>query len=300
MKPRNDKLVVVTATANIRRATQALRTWQDRASLGFHTVIVINGETHAEGIQGVVTIHPGKGFLGVVPAFALGVAQALDLHPQPEIIACFHDDLLIQEDGWDVSVLNMLSDRPGCGLTGFGGGQALGDQDIYQVDYAAIQLARQGFLSNMQDAELHGRRSTGPARLACLDGFSQIGRREYWEGHSAPTLPPGTPEWDNSGPGEWLGQSRVYPNLFQRMADLGIIHHCYDAALGCYAKRLGWEVWLTPVYCHHQGGQTAVADTRYQEWAKTQHPDGDQGFWTDAHRAVYDEFRDILPILMED
>ncbi len=226
----------------------------------------------------------------MVPAFAKSLQKAL--HTKAEVIALLHDDLLIQEDGWDVSVLNRLSERPECGLTGFGGGQGLGDSDIYRVKYKPIQLARQGFVSNMQDAELHGRRWKAPVRLACLDGFSQIGRRDYWLGNLGQVNRASKAAFDDP-----LNHG---PNLFQRMADLGIVHHAYDAALGCYAKRLGWEVWLTPVACHHKGGETAVADRRYHDWAKTQHPDGDIGSWEDAHKTVYDEFVDVLPILMED
>ena len=69
-----------------------------------------------------------------------------------------------------------------------------------------------------------------------------------------------------------------------------------DAALACLAKRFGWEVWCLPVACHHHGGLTAVADARYHAWARQQRPHGDLTFWAEAHRIVYDEFRDVLPI----
>jgi hypothetical protein len=39
-----------------------------------------------------------------------------------------------------------------------------------------------------------------------------------------------------------------------------------------------------------------VGDPNYQQWARQQDPAGDQGFWKQAHRIVYNEFTDVLPI----
>jgi len=77
---------------------------------------------------------------------------------------------------------------------------------------------------------------------------------------------------------------------------LGVVHHGYDGMLGCIAKRYGWEVWYLPIRCNHLGGQTAVGDQSYQAWAKTQHIAGDQGFWMEAHKIWYANFKDVLPI----
>ncbi|HEY9015251.1 MAG TPA: hypothetical protein VIM84_09335, partial [Gemmatimonadales bacterium] len=93
-----------------------------------------------------------------------------------------------------------------------------------------------------------------------------------------------------------VGPPRPQGNLFAEMASWGVTHHFYDGMLGALAARLDWEVWFLPVRCRHFGGQTAVGDAGYAEWAKTQHPDGDQGFWQDAHRIGYDRFRDVLPL----
>jgi hypothetical protein len=130
---------------------------------------------------------------------------------------------------------------------------------------------------------------TEAQRVSVLDGFSQIGRREYWEGmHQQASVSP-----------------VLEGNLFALMQRWGIIHHAYDAALGCFAKRLGWEVWMLPVACHHHGGLTAVANSRYHAWANDRplYADhrgkvhrGDQAFWARAHRIVYDQFTDVLPL----
>jgi hypothetical protein len=219
-------------------------------------------------------------YLGVVPAFAIGVQAALD--DGAEIIACFHDDLEILDPTWAEQVLAHFDTHPRCGLAGFGGALGLGSDDIYKTPYNPMQLARQGFRSNMRDAEAHGIRSTVAERVACLDGFSQIGRREFWQAY--------TPDDDV------LIIPRRQGNLFGRMQSWGIRHHWYDGALGAFATRLGWETWYLPVACHHFGGRTAVGDAGYAEWARTQVDGGDAGFWEAAHKIGYSNFRDVLPL----
>jgi hypothetical protein len=212
-------------------------------------------------------------YLGTVPAFAEGVKRALAAGHS--IIACLHDDLLIEEDGWDSAVLDAFRVRPKMGLAGFLGGTGLGDSDIYQKPYAPHQLARQGVWSNERNAEAHGGRTRQAKQVAVLDGFSQIGRAAFWQRRH---------------------RDSTAGNLYEIMAAWGITHHAYDAALGCFANLLGWEVWMLPIACWHQGGQTAVGDSGYAEWAKTIVPGGDQDFWEIAHKEVYDRFRDELPI----
>jgi hypothetical protein len=129
----------------------------------------------------------------------------------------------------------------------------------------------------MRDAELHGYRSLLAERVACLDGFSQIGRAGFWRGHTT-------------------GGQRISEGPWTILKDLGIVHHLYDGLLGCIAKRNGWETWYLPVACHHYGGRTAVADQGYQLWAERRIAGGDRGFWEAAHRIGYDTFRDVLPL----
>jgi hypothetical protein len=258
MKPRTDKLVVVTCTLDAARAKDCIDSWERHAFYA-HPLVIVEGK------------------MGVVPAFAEGIDTALA--NGAEVIACLHDDLLIETQDWDLYLLERFKAFPEMGLCGFGGGTGLGHQDIYQKGYSPYDLAREGFCSNMRDAESHGRRTKVPTRVACLDGFSQIGRRAFWQGWYAEQKP-----------------HAVDGNIMQVMADWGITHHAYDSALGAWAKRLGWEVWMLPVACHHFGGRTAVGDPRYAEWAETIVPGGDRTFWELAHKEVYERFRDVLPI----
>jgi hypothetical protein len=279
MRPTTEKLCVVTATTDVHReaTVTCLQSWSRLATYDWEMCITHNGERTATGYED---------HLGVVPAFAQGLEKALT-ETKADIIACFHDDIRIDERGWDARMLDFFATHPECGLLGFGGGRSLGDPRIYKTEYTPMQLARGGFISNMEDAGAHGMRVENPQRVACLDGFSQVGRRDYWEG------------MENVLPGlvKTSAANLFAPNLFQRLATLGLVHHAYDAALGCYAKRLGWQAWMLPIECHHYGGVTAVADAAYHEWALKQRPEGgDAIFWEEAHKAVYEEFKDVLPI----
>lgn len=280
------KLSIVTATTNPERARRCLASWE---TPGVDLTVVVNGRAwtpadgEATGLQATWVTNPE--FLGTVSAFKIGVSHVLQ-DTQADLIACFHDDVEILDRTWADQVVRHFTRTPACGLAGFGGAIGLGSDQIYQSTYNPMQLARAGFRSNLIDAEVHGLRSLLAERVACLDGFSQIGRRAFWSGWSLVSVQAGV----------------LVPHVEDPMVpwdyleSLGLVHHIYDGALGCVAARLGWEAWYIPVRCRHYGGQTAVGDVGYQEWAKQQHPLGDQGFWEHGHQIVYDTFRDVLPL----
>lgn len=278
-KPALDQLAIVTATTSLERSRPCRWSWEQHAAHKLHVYEVLNGG------------DTGKPYLGVVPAFAAGVRRALAAGH--EIIACLHDDLMILEDDWDLLVLQHFRMHPESGLAGFLGGKGLGRDDIYRTPYSPYQLAREQVLSNEKNAEAHGQRWLIPTRVAVLDGFSQIGRRKFWEGR----FRDGRLQRDQVYPGDphaWGPHGGT--NLYAEMASWGLTHHAYDAALGAFAARLGWHVWMLPIQCWHLGGQTAVGDPGYAEWAKTIVPEGDQDFWAIAHQLVYERFRDVLPV----
>jgi hypothetical protein len=272
------KLCVVTATTDYARAQSCIDSWGD-----VPLILVQNGPggAYLNQPEREIQIISSPEYLGTVPAFNLGVQTALEAGY--DLICCFHDDLAIHDPDWAHKVETHFVRHSSCGLAGFGGAIGLGDADIYQKPYAPQQLARVGFRSNMQDAELHGIRSRLPERVACLDGFSQIGRREFFAGDHLR--------------GDFINPlTERLPRPWEVMVDLGIVHHFYDGVLGCLAKRYSWEVWYLPIACHHYGGRTAVGDRGYQSWASSQVTGGDHGFWESAHKIGYEEFRDQLPI----
>lgn len=183
-------------------------------------------------------------------------------------------------------VARKFTQQPACGLLGFGGAIGLGAQDMYEKPYDPMSLARVGFRSNLVDAEVHGIRSLLSEKVACLDGFSQIGKRQFWEGFQHLQV--------------HTVQNLLQPDHSKRpwhvLSSLGIQHHLYDGLLGAIAARYGWETWFVPIRCRHLGGQTAVGDQGYQVWAKTQVEGGDHGFWEASHKAGYEGFKDVLPL----
>lgn len=272
------KLVVVTASTNPLRALSCLKSWGN-----IPTIIVCNGceplVDHPDLAN--VTWVVNKDYLGTVPAFRRGVDFALD-HTDADVIACLHDDLELLDADWGAKVLRAFERRPACGLAGFGGALGLGSDDLYKAPYHPMQLARSGFRSNLVDADVHGIRSLLAEQVAALDGFSQIGRREFFQGL----------RMSHAG----LAVDGPIERPWTVMEDLGVVHHCYDAMIACLAARYGWQTWYLPIRCRHYGGQTAVGDAGYQSWAKTKIPDGDMGFWQFAHKICHQNFNDVLPI----
>jgi hypothetical protein len=266
------RLHVVTASTNLAQATACIDTWHKAARTPIKTLIVSNGG------------DTGQPYLGTVPAFRHGVDQIL-AETDADVIACFHDDLAIDEEGWDEKVLRYFDRYPAMGLAGFGGAKGLGHWGLYdeRASYDPMHLARNGFRSDLVDAEVHGIRSLLAEPVACLDGFSQIGRRAFWLGQRA-SNPNTDPAWQRD------------PRPWTVLEDLGIVHHGYDGMLGCLAARYGWQTWYIPLRCKHYGGRTAVGDVGYQAWAKTKHPEGDHGLWQDAHKIWYEAFKDVLPL----
>lgn len=277
-------LWIVTATTNPERAQPCVESWRAQAIGDVHVCGVINGPAGPLTAHGLfdVSVYEDE-YLGSVAAFQRGVNLLLEFSEPPAIIACLHDDFAIHESRWDEKVEKHFDRHPACGLLGFGGAKGLGSDRLYQDPYDPMQLARIGFRSNLVDAEAHGMRSLLPERVACLDGFSQIGRRAFWSGMCTNT------KAAQYGIGQQLQPWDV-------LAEIGIVHHFYDGALGAIAARYGWETWYLPMRGQHYGGQTAVGDAGYAEWAQTKAEGGDRGLWEAAHRAGYKNFRDVLPI----
>ena len=187
------------------------------------------------------------------------------------IIAFLHDDCTIDEDGWDAKIDYHFHRYPNCGLLGFGGALGLGTPDLYKRPYQLQQLARVQFFSNMSEAEHHGQRTTQPRRVAVLDGFAQVFRRS------------------------------AYVNMggWRDALDAGITFHMYDAWAACRMWELGWETWLLPLACSHHGGLTSVSQ-EYDAWLRAKGVEGDAEVHTKAHEVIYERFRNVLPIRVEE
>jgi hypothetical protein len=286
-------LAIVTATSNVERAMPCLLSWIAMAQDPPPIFLIHNGGERitgvtVEGTQVAWVSMPD--YLGSVRAFERGVAAALS--GPFDIIACLHDDYEILEPGWDQLVRRCFAQQPNLGLAGFGGAIGLGAHDMYQRPYDPMSLARVGFRSNLVDAEVHGVRSLLREQVACLDGFSQVGRRDFWKGVWSPAKIAA----ERASHHTTQAERAVARPVWEYLAELGIVHHLYDSLLGAIAARHGWETWYLPLRSQHHGGRTAVGDPGYQDWAKQQTDKGDQGFWEKAHAVGYEAFRDVLPL----
>lgn len=143
------------------------------------------------------------------------------------MIAYIHDDVIIHERGWDARIMREFED-PQVGIVGFAGAPGLGHPQMYApgVQYHHQLLGRVGFMSNLRNAEIHGRRFNGERDVAVLDGLGIIVRREVLE--RAGGWPLGTP----------------------------IGYFMYDAWICCMARRLGYKVRLVGIDCDHLGGRS--------------------------------------------
>lgn len=271
-----DELVVVTASADPERTLKYWRTWREKAATPFRLVLVVGGkgteielgeEVEEQLVDGDVVVM--RDLDGTIPAFYSGVVEACVGGVVPKVIACFHDDMQIDEQGWDLAVRNLFMNENVL-LAGFGGGTGLGAADIYDTPYSPYQLARRDFVSNMRDAEMHGRRGKIPERVACTDGFSIIGRGEF------------------------------IIECYTAAKELGIVHHFYDSLFGAWCKAAGGEAWFLPVACHHAGGVTAVGNEAYQKFARSRNVGGDGYFWEEAHKIGYEQCRGILPFSVKE
>lgn len=189
-------------------------------------------------------------------------------HEDFDLVAFIHSDVEIYDPDWQEKVEEWFRYNHRTGLVGFGGAWGLGSLDIYKTPYKLVQLARYGYASNQRDWKAHGEHLIEPMQCAMLDGFALIFRKSVYV----------------EDIGGWHAAWR-----------LGLQFHCYDNWACCMMARLGWEVWALPIDCLHRGGGVSVT-TEYHNWLLSQGISGDSEVHEKAHRIIYDEFRDVLPI----
>ena len=178
-----------------------------------------------------------------------------------DILCYLHDDVEILEPGWDVRVKTVFSQHQDVGLAGFACALGLGQDDIYKTPYYLQQVGRHTFGSNMVDAELHGFRTTQDQEAASPDGFSMILRRSLLDK---------------------VGGWNYFPYL----------HHTYDYAIACLARRHHYKCWLIACSVRHWGGKTSLTEIHRKT---AEQYGGDDKVHADGHRWLYDNFRDVLP-----
>jgi len=184
-----------------------------------------------------------------------------------DVVCYLHDDCFLYGRGWDESIRSVFSD-PNVGLAGVSGARGLGLEALYHVPYDITLLLRLDFVSNLRSggfgggAERHGRRGLSPERIVVTDGASMFVRRELLDS---------------------IGGWRWWP----------FPHHNYDTALGCQVARAGLQAWYLPIESDHVSGFTA----NNEEGARLlRDAGGERQVHIQSARALYDQFRDVLPL----
>jgi hypothetical protein len=163
----------------------------------------------------------------VVPAL-----QCCYEETEEPILAFIQDDVIIYEQNWDLRVLKEFDDST-VGMVSFGGGIGHCRPELHHVPFRIPNLARQDFISNMREAEIHGSRFRGERDIAVVDGFAVFIRRsilDTWGGFPR-------------GEGVHVGYFMVWENA------------C------CEVRRQGFRIRVVGVDCHHIGGRTSAMHT---------------------------------------
>lgn len=171
-----------------------------------------------------------------------------------DVLMFMHDDVIVREKGWDERVLREFDD-PTVGVVGFGGAKWHGVPDLYKVPYKLQNLRRGDYLSNVDDAEVHGSRFTDSTEVAVLDGYAIAVRRSLLDR---------------------IGGWRSFRCDF----------FCYDYSICAAARRCGYSIRVVGVRCHHRGGGTSVSGVNGIT---------SQEAYDESHRWFYHEFKDVMP-----
>lgn len=267
-------LAIITAHAGAECLNEAVNSWTNSTVMPLERNMRYPPESSEGGmlraeihLNPKVLIEDGQG--GMLGAYQSGFQRTSDA----DILAFLHDDLIIHDKDWADRVLAEFED-PQVGLVGFGGALGHGSPSLYREPYDYHQLGRSDFLSNMDDAEAHGKRFTGSCDVAVLDGFALIVRREIL---GCIRLDP-SPNYTDLASREVSG----WP------LNTSIGYACYDYWLSCMTRRLGYRIRLVGVSCHHLGGQTFVKlgigkDPKHWEQ------------YLASHEFIAQEFKDVLP-----
>lgn len=160
----------------------------------------------------------------------MGVLESLQYgyeSSRAPLLAYIHDDVICREPEWLDRVLAAFEDVA-VGVVGFGGAVSHGASNIYRIPYDFRQLGRSGYMSNVDDAEVHGERFRGERDVAVIDGFALVIRRHILD-H--------THGWPLDTPIGYVG---------------------YDYWACCIAHEMGFKVRMVGIRCHHHGGQSSV------------------------------------------
>ena len=176
------------------------------------------------------TVYPPQGNLGVYPVYKFGMEQATG-----DIVLFMHNDLIINEDAFDVYVKYLFATKKDLGLLGFlgsdevakNGGKGYGTTSNYEAKtYTYKDKVWVG-----TDAKIYGSRYDGYTNAMILDGLAMAFRREAWNK---------------------IGFREDFPP-----------NHYHDRLVPLQIKEAGYKVGVLGIACDHMDGQTRRGEKKY-------------------------------------
>jgi len=214
--------------------------------------------------------------IGVLPTFKQGLEKS-----SGEIVCFMHNDVLLQERGWDEKVAGVFADNERLGLAGLFGAVGVGDNGGRIRSMSKMQGAEWGICACHEFAwQHHSEYLDGMHPATILDGVGMFFRREALE-------------------------DLVNSDMF---ADWRAPHHFYDRIMPLKLVDKGWKVATIGIGFDHWSGATANSSTVYNdtatEWLKSQdkYEEGrpvDQQVYDIAEQQFFAEFRHRLPCTVD-
>ena len=236
------------------------------ATSDYETVIInntVDPKEREEWNQFIQTYLRPKNLVYIENPDNLGMVQTLQQGYEEstgDILAYLHSDLFIYKEGWDQTVIDVFESNPEIGLAGF-----FGQKGMYP------NAGRYDCMSNMMEAEIHGRRMIVPLEyVVATDGFSMICKREM------------------------LDKGNGFDMDFR-------FHHVYDKNIGMDSLHRGYKNVCINIPVHHWSGKTANS-AQYQDWINKQMGTntGDQDTMA-INLDIFDrKWGNCLPIFVDD
>lgn len=217
----------------------------DNAINPFEIVLIDNGsdksykKTVSDMLKKGVTLVYARNDnnLGVVESFNIGLEKA-----SGELLCFIHNDVLLQENGWDTKIQSAFDNDNQLGLAGLFGG-----------DSVTPDGGRGNSRSNMLGLEWgkcdchtvaglhHGAQNTGVSSAIVLDGVGLFFTRECLQ--------------------------RIQKETTALDTTIRAPHHWYDRNLTLHAAELGYHVAVIGVGFDHWSGATANSSMKYHQSA---------------------------------
>ncbi len=184
----------------------------------------------SSGPYSLRVIVPEEGNLGVYPVYKYAMERA-----KGDIVLFMHNDLVIDEDNFDIYVKYLFATKPELGLLGFlgsdevakNGGKGYGTTSNYEAK--TYHFRDKTFTGT--DPLTYGSRYDGYTNAAILDGLAMAFRRSAWQKIGfRPDFPP---------------------------------NHYHDRLIPLQIIEAGYKVGVLGIACDHMDGQTRRGEKKY-------------------------------------